>query len=105
MGRIKRKAREFLRKAINQMARLIAEFLVGKGVSRVFVGSSVCSVWGQGVQSPYRGLVVCGEHGYFNADLSAACNLMKFNNSVKLNDKELKRVLNNTKTFIYLVKK
>jgi len=159
-GRFKKKAREVRRKAVNQMCRLIAEFLVEKGVSRVFVGnsvcycvsseeevkkvskstrellrnffaprqiinalkrhcevrgirvievseegtSSVCPVCVQRVERPYRGLVVCEKCGQFNADLSAAYNIMKFNSSVELSGKELKRLLNNPKTFLYLTK-
>jgi len=41
-GRFKRKAREVRKKAVNQMAKLIAEFLKEKGVSTVYIGDSVC---------------------------------------------------------------
>ncbi|RLE92508.1 MAG: hypothetical protein DRN04_09990, partial [Thermoprotei archaeon] len=79
-----------------------------KGIQVIEVGekgtSSICPVCGQRIQRPYRGLVVCEKCGQFNADLVAAYNIMKFNSSVELNDKELKRLLNNPKTYIYLVK-
>ncbi|RLE92975.1 MAG: hypothetical protein DRN04_08770 [Thermoprotei archaeon] len=66
--------------------------------------SSICPVCSQRVQRPYRGLVVCKKCGQFNADLSAAYNILRRHSSVSLDRAVLKRILNNPKTFIYLVK-
>ncbi|RLE92832.1 MAG: hypothetical protein DRN04_09190, partial [Thermoprotei archaeon] len=66
--------------------------------------SSVCPVCGQRVQRPYRGLVVCKKCGQFNADLSAAYNIMRNNTSVSLDRAVLKRLLNYPRTYIYLIK-
>ena len=41
-GRFRKKAREVRKKAVNAMAKLVAEFLASRGVSKVFVGNSVC---------------------------------------------------------------
>ena len=160
-GRFRKKAKEIHKKAINQMARLIAEFFEEKGVSVVYIGnsvcycvsredlveevvskptrellrgffaprqiidslrrqcevrgievvevseentSSICPVCGQRVQRPYRGLVVCKKCGQFNADLSAAYNIMRNNTSVSLDRAVLKRLLNYPRTYIYLIK-
>ena len=149
-GRFKRKAREVRKKAVNSMCRLIAEFLVEKGVSTIYVGNSVCycvcgedlveeitskparellrnffvppqiinslrrhcevkgiqvvevsergsssrcPIFGQSVQRVYRGLIVCKDRGSFNADLAAAYNILRENNSVKLSDNVLKNYL------------
>ncbi len=160
-GRFKRKAREVRKKAVNQMAKLVAEYLASRGVSVVYVGnsvcravsdvdlierivskptkellrgffaprqiikalqrhcevrgirvieidemgtSSVCPVCESRVERRYRGLVVCREHGCFNADLVAAFNILKRNTSVELRKEDLKELLNYPKTYVYLVK-
>jgi len=59
---------------------------------------------GEFVERRYRGLVVCREHGCFNADLVAAFNILKRNTSVELRKEDLKELLNYPKTYVYLVK-
>jgi len=160
-GRFKRKAREVRKKAVNAMAKLVAEYLASRGVSKVFIGNSVCfavsredlieevvskptrellrsffaprqiikalqrhceirgirvievnergsssycPICGSRVEREHRGLLVCREHGGFNADLSAAYNILRKYSDMKLSEKELKKVLNNSRSFIYLIK-